>query len=173
MHTSFPTRRSSTLSSRSSTEFTATSSGDASKPRNRGRGRCVTNSLRATMRHNTSSTSDKTWPTTMMLWSIPEPDELEARAMYQNLCNLVERVAVKQAQIHRQLPIGTNSHGPHTNLSWSREHILPTTRTYVFLKDRLEDIRNARHIIDNRCREQEELEQPRERRHKHITIPPG
>lgn len=35
----------------------------------------------------------------MMLRSILEPDELEARAMYRNLSNLVEKAAVQQAKI--------------------------------------------------------------------------
>jgi hypothetical protein len=39
--------------------------------------------------------------TAMMLRSIPEPDEPETRAMYRNLRNLVERVAVQQAKIDR------------------------------------------------------------------------
>jgi hypothetical protein len=35
----------------------------------------------------------------MMLRSIPEPNEPEARAMYRNLCNLVENVVMQQAEI--------------------------------------------------------------------------
>jgi hypothetical protein len=38
---------------------------------------------------------------TMMLWSIPEPDEPEARVMYRNLRNLVEKAAVQQGEIDR------------------------------------------------------------------------
>jgi hypothetical protein len=30
----------------------------------------------------------------MMLWSIPAPEESEAREMYWNLCNLVEKATV-------------------------------------------------------------------------------
>lgn len=45
----------------------------------------------------------------VMLRSIPEPDEPEAKTMYRNLCNLVERVAVKQAEIDRQPPLVTES----------------------------------------------------------------
>lgn len=37
--------------------------------------------------------------TAMMLRSNLEPDKLEARAMYQNLHNLVEKTAVQQAEI--------------------------------------------------------------------------
>lgn len=35
----------------------------------------------------------------MMLWSIPEPDELEAMAMYWNLRNLVEKATMQQAKV--------------------------------------------------------------------------
>jgi hypothetical protein len=35
----------------------------------------------------------------MMLWSILEPVEPEARTMYQNLCNLVERATVEHVVI--------------------------------------------------------------------------
>lgn len=38
----------------------------------------------------------------MMLPSIPEPDEPEAKVMYQNLRNLVERTAVLQVEIDWQ-----------------------------------------------------------------------
>jgi hypothetical protein len=37
----------------------------------------------------------------MMLRSIPEPDELEVRVMYQNLRNLVEKAPVQHAEIDR------------------------------------------------------------------------
>jgi hypothetical protein len=37
----------------------------------------------------------------MMLRSIPEPDELEARVMYQNLRNLVEMDVAQQDEINR------------------------------------------------------------------------
>ena len=39
--------------------------------------------------------------TTMMLWSIPKPDEPQGREMYRNLRNLVERDAIQQAEIDR------------------------------------------------------------------------
>jgi hypothetical protein len=37
----------------------------------------------------------------MMLQSIPEPDELEARVMYQNLRNLEEMDVIQQDEIDR------------------------------------------------------------------------
>jgi hypothetical protein len=55
--------------------------------------------------------------TTMMLRSIPEPDEPEARVMYRNLRNLVEKAAVQQAKIDRQLPTGANTYDPHMTSS--------------------------------------------------------
>lgn len=55
----------------------------------------------------------------MMLQSIPKPDEPEARVMYQNICNLVEKVAVQQVEIDRQTPTDTESYGPRTASSWS------------------------------------------------------
>lgn len=38
----------------------------------------------------------------MMLGSILEPDEPEAKVMYRNLRNLVERAAVQQAEVDQQ-----------------------------------------------------------------------
>lgn len=54
---------------------------------------------------------------TMMLRSIPEPDKPEARMMYRNLCNLVERDIVQQAEIDRQFTPGTESCGPNMTSS--------------------------------------------------------
>jgi hypothetical protein len=41
------------------------------------------------------------------------------------------------------------------------------------MKDRLEDIRDAQHILDKRRREQEEVEQSCERRRERSPSPPG
>jgi hypothetical protein len=45
----------------------------------------------------------------MTLCSILEPNEPEARVMYRNLCEWVEKGAVQQVEIDRQLPTGADS----------------------------------------------------------------
>lgn len=42
----------------------------------------------------------------MMFQSIPEPGESEAKVMYENLHNFVERAVVEQAEIDRQFTLG-------------------------------------------------------------------
>jgi hypothetical protein len=53
---------------------------------------------------------------------------------------------------------------PHPRV-WVRPS--QSTRTCIPLKDHLGDIYDDRHIINNQRREQEEVEQPRERRREH------
>jgi hypothetical protein len=88
--------------------------------------------------------------TTMMFRSNREPDESEARAMYQNLYNLVEKTVVQQAKIDRWAPTGTDSFGTLSASSWSRG-ALPSqsTKSHIPLKNHLGDIRDARHILNN------------------------
>jgi hypothetical protein len=50
--------------------------------------------------------------TAMMLWSILEPDAPEARAMYRNLQNLVDKATVQQVEINRQVPIDAYKRDP-------------------------------------------------------------
>jgi hypothetical protein len=108
----------------------------------------------------------------MMLRSIPKPNEPEAKAMYRNLRNLAKRAVVQQAKIDQQMPLGTESYDPQTALSWSRgAQASQSMRAHIPLKDHLGGIRNTRHIIDNQCQEQEEVEQSHERRHKRIPSP--
>jgi hypothetical protein len=47
----------------------------------------------------------------MMLRSVPELDELDARVMYHNLRNLVKMATVQQVEIDRQALLGTDSFG--------------------------------------------------------------
>jgi hypothetical protein len=47
-----------------------------------------------------------------------------------------------------------------------------STSTRIPMKDGLGDIRDARHILDNQRREQQKVEQPRERRHECSPRPP-
>jgi hypothetical protein len=75
----------------SSIEFMATLSINASGPNDLGQRRFMISLPRAVTGHNTSSTLVAT---TMMLQSIPEPNELEAKAIYRNLRNLVEKATV-------------------------------------------------------------------------------
>jgi tRNA C32,U32 (ribose-2'-O)-methylase TrmJ len=58
--------------------------------------------------------------TAMMVRSIHEPDEPKAKAVYQNLRNLVERAAVQQDEVDRRQHTSTESHGTHTASSWSK-----------------------------------------------------
>jgi hypothetical protein len=44
---------------------------------------------------------------------------------------------------------------------------------YILMKDRLRGIHDAQYIIDNRRREQEEVEQPHEKRCDQSPNPPG
>jgi tRNA C32,U32 (ribose-2'-O)-methylase TrmJ len=61
----------------------------------------------------------------MVLQSISEMDEPDARVMYRNLRNLVERAAVQQAEIDRQFPLRTKSYNPKMASSWSKGHNPP------------------------------------------------
>jgi hypothetical protein len=47
----------------------------------------------------------------MMLRSIPELDELDARVMYHNLHNLVKMATIQQVEIDRQVLVGMDSFG--------------------------------------------------------------
>jgi tRNA C32,U32 (ribose-2'-O)-methylase TrmJ len=67
----------------------------------------------------------------MMLRSIPEPDEPKAKMMYRNLRNLVERAAVQQAEIDRQLPTEMDSYNPYMASSWSRGRSTPNLRKHA------------------------------------------
>lgn len=110
----------------------------------------------------------------MMLCSIPESSKPEAKTMYRNLHNLLEGAVVQQAKVDRQFSLGTESHGPQTASSWSMG-AQPTrsTRTCFPMRDCIENIHDARCILDNRRREQEEIEQTREMRCEHSTGPLG
>jgi hypothetical protein len=64
--------------------------------------------------------------TAVMLLSILELDKWEARAMYQNLHNLVKKATMQQAEIDRQAPIGMDSFGTRYASSWGRGHYPPS-----------------------------------------------
>jgi hypothetical protein len=120
-HASSPTkppsnsrRRSSMHSSRGSTGFTTTLIRDASKLKSLGRGRPTTRSHKSSDGAQYFLNPGQNMATTaMMLRSIHEPGEPEAKAMYQNLCNLVERVVVQQADVNWRQHTGTESRVTH------------------------------------------------------------
>lgn len=86
----------------------------------------------------------------MMLRSIPEPDEPEARTTYQNLHNLVEKATVQPAEINWKAPIDTDNLCTRSILTWHKE-ALPSqsSRSRVPLKNCLGDIYGTRHILNN------------------------
>jgi hypothetical protein len=84
--------------------------------------------------------------------------------MYQNLHNLVERAATQQAKVDWRQHTSTESHGTHDLVLEQGAQASQSTSTCVHIKHRIEGIRDAWHILDNRHREQKEVEQPRERR---------
>jgi hypothetical protein len=93
--------------------------------------------------------------------------------MYWNLRNPVER-AVVQVEVDWRQHTGTESRGTHTTSSWSkRAQASQSTLTHVHIKHRIGGIRDTWHILDNRCQEQEEVEQPHERRHVRSPSAPG
>jgi hypothetical protein len=57
----------------------------------------------------------------MILQSILEPYEIEAKAMYRNNYNLVEKVVIQQAKIDCQTPTTVDSYGMRMTSSWSRD----------------------------------------------------
>jgi hypothetical protein len=110
----------------------------------------------------------------MMLRSILELGEPEAKTMYMNLRNLVERAVVQQAEIDRQFTLNTKSHGPANGLILEHEG----TTHPVHMDERphgghLGDIHHARRILNNRRLQQEEVEQPRERWCEHSPSSSG
>jgi hypothetical protein len=108
---------------------------------------------------------------TMMLRSIPEPSGPEAKMMYPNLHNFVERATMQQAKIDRQFTLNTESYGLQTTLSWSRG------TTHSIHKDARPHEGSPRgHVrcpthLDNRRQEQEEVEQPRDRKRERSPSP--
>jgi hypothetical protein len=81
---------------------------------------------------------------TKMLRSILEPDEPEAKEMYWNLRNLVERVTVQQAKVDRWQRTDTESRGTHTTLSWSKGALASqSTPTHIHIKHRIGGIHDA------------------------------
>jgi Fe2+ or Zn2+ uptake regulation protein len=64
--------------------------------------------------------------TAMIHRSILESGMPEAKTMYRNLHNFVERAAVQQVEIDRQFSLGIESHGPQTASSWSMGHNPPS-----------------------------------------------
>jgi hypothetical protein len=85
--------------------------------------------------------------------------------MYRNLHKLVERVAVQQVEVDPRQHIGMEGRGTHTASSWSKgAQASQSTITCVYIKHRIGGIRDAQHILDNMRREQEDVEQPREKK---------
>lgn len=93
--------------------------------------------------------------------------------MYRNLCNLVEKTTVQQAKIDRRVPSGVDSYGTRTTSSWSKgAQPSQSTRVCVLLKNCLGDIHDTCNILNNWPREQEQVDEPCERRRERIPSPP-
>jgi hypothetical protein len=101
---------------------------------------------------------------TMVLRSIPKSDEPEAKAMYRNLRNLVERATMQQVEVDWRQHTITESHDTHDLVLEQGVQASQSTWMHVHIKHRMGGIRDAQHILDNRRWEQKEVNQPHKRR---------